>query len=627
MPEKTSLTLLDEGAHWAGEAGVIAHWTDLGVPKGQTSIPRKMEEQSLKIKAEYLAWVHDLGQTSVNGESLVSFLKILDNLSYWWMTSIVIKSPFEGNSLHTVFKLRSLEKLYLEQDCFGLIYHGSNSILHRTLKSWCLNMGHPYQRLRTKRGVISKEKEARKWLRKLPYWVQALAYLIKNWYLRFRHIDSIKSEKAKQLQEEGGATIVTYFPNIDLEKTMRGEFWSRYWGSLHSVLERLPFKINWVWFYFESSGLKFQEAVGLRDICNKTNGKKNNYFLLDEFLTPRVFLQGLKLYFTIYRKGLSLKNIQRAFIFSGSRINFFPVMEKEWKASFFGNLAIEEAIRISMFDCMAKTLPAKPWGLFTWENLPWEFGLISAWRRHQKFTKILASQIGFFRIFDLRLYSDPRVFREKGNEGIPLPDKLCIYDNAGVSSVLATGFPDRKIAEVEALRYFSLKGYHSVYKKQLPPSGRTLLVIMGIKDRENQLQFELLGEAAAIGGLANYSKILVKPHPALSPTGLEVVYKSNLNLLIKKQSLDQLWPIVDVVYGANSTGASWEASWFGIPVIIVGAVNSLNLNPLLGLSGSHFITNGDELSVQLKTPNLVAVDEDFFFLDESLKLWKDLLQG
>ena len=222
MPEKTSLTLLDEGAHWAGEARIIAHWTDLNVPKGQTSIPRQMEEQSLKIKAEYLAWVHDLGQTSVNGENLVSFLRILDNLSYWWMTSIVIKSPFEGNSLHTVFKLRSLEKLYLEQDCFGLIYHGNNSILHRTLKSWCLNMGHPYQRLRTKRGVISKEKEVRKWLRKLPYWVQALAYLIKNWYLRFRHIDSIKSEKAKQLQEEGGATIVTYFPNIDLEKTMQG---------------------------------------------------------------------------------------------------------------------------------------------------------------------------------------------------------------------------------------------------------------------------------------------------------------------------------------------------------------------------------------------------------------------
>ena len=97
MPEKTSLTLLDEGAHWAGEARIIAHWTDLNVPKGQTSIPRQMEEQSLKIKTEYLAWVHDLGQTSVNGENLVSFLRILDNLSYWWMTSIVIKSPFTNN--------------------------------------------------------------------------------------------------------------------------------------------------------------------------------------------------------------------------------------------------------------------------------------------------------------------------------------------------------------------------------------------------------------------------------------------------------------------------------------------------------------------------------------------------
>ena len=49
-------------------------------------------------------------------------------------------------------------------------------------------------------------------------------------------------------------------------------------------------------------------------------------------------------------------------------------------------------------------------------------------------------------------------------------------------------------------------------------------------------------------------------------------------------------------------------SWFGIPVIVVGAVNSLNLNPLLGLPGSYFVTNGDDLIEQLKNSNLVVVD-------------------
>ena len=627
MAQNISLILLDEGENWNGESRVIAHWTELNVAESQESIPQRVEERALKIKAEYLAWVHDLGEISIKGETLGASLKVLNNLSYWWMIAPVLKSPFESDSLYTVFKLRTLEQLYFEKNCCGLIYQGNNLALHRTLQDWCGKLGHPYRRFCSKKKIVSREKGVRRWLRKLPYWVQALAFLIKSWYLRFRHISSTRSGAAKQLCEEGGVTIVTYFPNIDMEKTRRGEYWSQYWRSLHPVLDQLPFKINWVWFYFESSGFKFEEAVSLRDTCNQTNPKKNQYFFIEEFLTPGAFLKALMLYLKIYRKGLRLKDVQSAFSFPGSSMNFFPIMEREWKASLYGNIAMEGALRIVMFDCMAKILPATPWGLFTWENLSWESGLISAWRRHQKNTKIFACQIGFFRDFDLRLYSDPRVFQKTGNEAMLLPDKLCVYDNEGIPVVRSTGFPGEKTAKVEALRYFDLKGGYSIYKKQLPASGRTLLVIMGITDRENQLQFQLLREAAVMGGVANYSQILIKPHPALSPGGLKPVYELNFEFSIKNQSLSELWPVIDVVFGANSTGATWEASWFGIPVIALGAVNSLNLNPLAGLPGVNFVTNSSDLVEQLKNPFPVIVDDHFFTLDEDLKLWKDLLQG
>jgi hypothetical protein len=56
-------------------------------------------------------------------------------------------------------------------------------------------------------------------------------------------------------------------------------------------------------------------------------------------------------------------------------------------------------------------------------------------------------------------------------------------------------------------------------------------------------------------------------------------------------------------------------------------VNALNLNPLAGLPGSHFVTNVGELLGQLKNPNLVVVDEYFFILDGNLKLWKGLLKS
>jgi surface carbohydrate biosynthesis protein (TIGR04326 family) len=627
MSEKTSLILLDEDADWDGESLIIAHWVKLNVSKSRESIPHRTAEQAQEIKSEYFSWVHDLGRAEINGKTLIASLNIIKNLSYWWMTSIAIKSPFENEALYAVFKLRALEILYFEKKCSGIIYCGNNKALNKTLQTWCQNLGHPYKRIGLKNKMQILPKGIRGWLRKLPYWFQALAFLIKNIFLRYRHVESISAECARQVRANAAVTIVNYFPNIDMKKIKRGEYWSRYWEELHPVLDKLDYKINWVWFYFDSSGFKFEDAISFRDACNRQNSIKNRYFVIEEFLTLDTFLKALSLYLKIYKKGLSLKGVSKVFNFSGSKLNFYPIMEKEWKASFFGNIAMEGAVRIAMFDYMAKVLPASPWGLFTWENLSWDFALISAWRRHQKQTKILAAQHGFFRTLDLRLCSDSRDFCEVGQEAIPLPDVLCTNNVEGVELLQNAGFPQEKIAKTEALRYFGLKGRYQIYKKPLSSKNRTLLVIMGITDQENQFQFELLKEAASNGGMKSYKQIWVKPHPGLSPNGLKPVYESNIDFLIKDQPLSELWSDADVVYGAHSTGATWEASWYGIPAIAAGAFNSLDLNPLSSLPKFCFATNGSELSEQLKNPQLVEIPEDYFFLDEDLKLWKSLLEN
>jgi surface carbohydrate biosynthesis protein (TIGR04326 family) len=625
MSEKTSLILLDENADWEGESQVIAHWTKLKVSTSQESIPNRTAEQAQEIKSDYFSWIHDLGRTQINGKTLVASLKVMENLSYWWMTSIAIKSPFENDSLYAVFKLRALEILYFEKKCSGLIYRGNNKALHQTLQAWCQKMGHPYKRICLKNKIKTQPKGIRGWLRKSPYWIQALAFLIKNIFLRYRHVKAISPESARQAQKEDSVTIVNYFPNIDMEKIKRGEYWSRYWEGLHPVLDKLGYKINWVWFYFEGFGYNFEDAISFRDACNRQNSEKNRYFVIEEFLTLDTFLKAIRLYLKIHKKGSNLKGIQKEFNFAGSKINFFPIMEKEWKASFFGNIAMEGAVRIAMFDYMAKVLPASPWGLFTWENLSWDFALMSAWRRHQKKTKVLAAQHGFFRTFDLRLCSDSRDFSEIEPEAIPLPDTLCANNVEGISLLKKAGFPQEKIAKTEALRYFGLKGRYRMHKKPLSPENRTLLVIMGITDGENQFQFELLKEAASIGGLKTYKQIWVKPHPGLSPDGIKPVYESNIDFSIKDQPLSELWSDIDVVYGAHSTGASWEASWYGIPTIAAGALNSLDLNPLTGLPSFRFVTNGCELCEQLKNPQLAEIPEEYFFLNDDYKLWKELL--
>ncbi len=82
----------------------------------------------------------------------------------------------------------------------------------------------------------------------------------------------------------------------------------------------------------------------------------------------------------------------------------------------------------------------------------------------------------------------------------------------------------------------------------------------------------------------------------------------------------------DVVYCANSTGASLEAAWLGVPLIILAAMDSMNLNPLFGFPDQSFVKDCTELLSALENPKPIDMPKDYFFLDEDLHSWKNLLR-
>jgi surface carbohydrate biosynthesis protein (TIGR04326 family) len=142
---KNSLILLDRVADKNEDAGVVVSWSDMVVPSGIISLPAKTEEQAVVLKGEFLRWLYDLGQADVNGQSLIAHLKIFDNLSFWWLTSMAEKSPFLCESIFQTFKLRTLEKIFAGKHCQGLVYHGISEPLHSVLEAWSLDLGHSYK--------------------------------------------------------------------------------------------------------------------------------------------------------------------------------------------------------------------------------------------------------------------------------------------------------------------------------------------------------------------------------------------------------------------------------------------------------------------------------------------------
>jgi surface carbohydrate biosynthesis protein (TIGR04326 family) len=608
-------------------AGVIVSWSDMVVSPGIISLPAKTEEQAVDLKKEFLRWIHELGQAEIKGRSLLSHLKIFDNLSFWWLTSIAEKSPFLCESIFKIFKLRTLEQIYVNKNCQELIYHGNNKPLHSTLKTWSQDLGHSYKWVPSSTDNLTKSNEnfARKIFRKFPYLLQGIAWIIKKWFDRWRHVNSIPLG-SDDPDQQPRPTIVTFFPNIHLDQAEKGNFRSKYWERFHDYLDSKKIPVDWVWFYFGSKNLSFEKAVKLKNKFNQKPNSNQRYFLLEEFLSCSGLWKSFFLYLKIRRKIHSLSHLCKAFCFPNSKINFFKIMENDWNHSLLGIGAIEKILWAVMFDTMAQKISASPWGLYTWENQTWERALVSAWKRHRENSKVIGYVHSSVRIMDLRLFSDPKTYEGKGVGKFPVPDVLGINSSKGLDWVRESGYPSHKTTRIEALRYFGLNGKYGSLKKQTKPRERKLLLVTGILPEEARFQIYLLNQADKRGGLEKYNQIWIKAHPGLALDPILKDLKPNFKFTIVTCSIIELMEEVDAVYCANSTGVSLEAAWLGVPLIILAAMDSMNLNPLFGFPDQSFVKDCTELLSALENPKLIEMPEDYFFLDENLASWEKILE-
>jgi surface carbohydrate biosynthesis protein (TIGR04326 family) len=607
--------------------GVVVSWSDMVVSPGIISLPVQTEEQVVDLKGEFLRWLHELGKADVDGQSLVSHLKIFDNLSFWWLTSVAEKSPFLCESIFQVFKLRTLEKIYTDKHCQGLIYHGNNEPLHSILNAWSRDLGHTYKWVpsSTKSSVRSNDSFGRKIILKLPYLLQGIAWLIKKWFDRWRYVSPVQ-QGVEESDQTSRPTIVTFFPNVHMDQVSKGGFRSKYWEGLHDYLEAKKLPVDWVWFYFESKDLSFKDSVKLKDECNRNSNNNQKHFLLEEFLSCGEIWKSFVLFLKLRRKAHGLHDLRKAFLLPGSKINFFPVMDDDWNHSLFGIGAIEQILWANMFDAMAQKLPASPWGLYTWENQTWERSLVSAWKRRRPDSKIIGYEHSSVRLMDLRLFSDPKTYEGKGIEEFPAPDMLGINSSKGLEWIRESGYPSHKTTRIEALRYFHLTGKYGCFRKPITPAGRKLLMVTGILPEEARFQIQLLEQADEKGGLEQYDQIWIKPHPGLTLDPILKDLKPNFKFNIVTRPIIELMGKTDVVYCANSTGASLEAAWLGVPLIILAAMDSMNLNPLFGFSGQSFIKDCAGLLSALENPKSIEMPKDYFSLDEDLKSWKEILE-
>ena len=121
-------------------AGEVLCWRSYAQGDRISSVPRYLEIHAERLRAVYLAFIHDLGESRIDGKRIVEHLDLGDGFSFWWMTQLSEKSPFKSPRLYACLRLMALEELLLEKKPSGLTLDSPDRDLAQAIRKLCQNL-------------------------------------------------------------------------------------------------------------------------------------------------------------------------------------------------------------------------------------------------------------------------------------------------------------------------------------------------------------------------------------------------------------------------------------------------------------------------------------------------------
>ena len=619
---KSCILVFDSKSKNLPADALILHWDSWEVPNTHFSLEAFLQQHFLKIRAEHATWAFDLGHLEVAGQSVAKHLKAKDSPSTWWCSLLYERHPKMTPNLYLIYKLRALEIFLEENECEKLsivnVDPKKDQAILASLEDLCLKSKRSFKIESFSPKSTSSESLIKTIYYKLPPFLRVILRLI-HWYFTIKR--KLPKTELQNLDKISTATIVTYFPNIDLNAAKQERFLSRYWEKLHEALnaraikEGSPF-VRWLFIRFPAPQLSLDEGIKLKEAFNKhqLDGLSFNY--LEEFLDCKDLGLAFKRFRTIGTQSLKIEaELKNHFHFKGSKLNFWPLAQKDYEESFRGYRGLERTLQNLAFSKYVKLVGKQRWFLYPLENCPWE-RMLCYQVRAKHAGLLLGAQHSTIRPTDLRYFDDQRAFNYE-DLSFPKPDLFLANGRSAFEQWQKAGMPKEHLREVEALRYLYLAKFSRLEARA--PS--TLLVLTSFFQDETKAHLDLFIKALEAGLLANF-KIILKPHPYLP---LDPYLPKNHGLTIAKGPLsDYLNPAV-LVWASNSTTAALEAAIFGLPLAVMQPTKDFDLSPIQDLKGLLRTATLEDVKTMLSLKEGIEVPKDYLKVDPSLKTFKALL--
>ena len=616
--DKKSLPFSDLG-------GDIILWSRFANDSSSISLPTYLEDHGEYFRAKYLAFVHDLGVTHVNGKSVIDILESGDGFSFWWMTLLAEKSPIKSIRIYDCLRLFALEEILLDLKPDSLFLVTSDPELVLAIKDLCLFLSISFSK-QLDRGQ-SLRLNLRRLFDSLPHFLQALIFLLH--YVGTRWKLTIIT-KGKWFSNEKSIFIASYFVHLDSEQLSLNRFYSFQWENLPHLIAEKGFNINWLQHYCPNSILPSPRTTV--DCINQLNRDpfSNGYHeLLDGYLSTGVIVCAVKRWVALLLVSWNLRSAPMYFYPSDSRIWLWPFLKYDWMSSLVGITAIMNCLFLELFDALMSDIPHQKFGFYLCENQGWERALLHTWRKHGHGV-IIGVPHSTTPFWHLYYHDDKRTINSVGSGKVPLPDKLAVNGPLALKVFLESGYTSSQLHEVEALRYNDLLSISPVILNKNTSFGNTgfsycsrnctnVLIVGDYIFSHNQFLFELL--QASMITLSDNFRFTFKPHPALD---FDVSIYSDIVLEKTYMKLSNILTDFDIVLSTNSTSASLDAYLCGLTVLVCFDGSTLNLSPLRRLPGVHFVKDSKAmLAIFTKHEQNTHFfrEQRLFWLNKDLHRW------
>lgn len=609
--------------------GEVLLWQSYKVRPSRASVPRYLEDHAERLRAKYLAFVHDLGESKVDGKRIVEHLDLGDGFSFWWMTQLSEKSPFKSPYLYGCLRLMALEEILLEKRPAMLILDSADRTLAQATRRLCQNLGIGFS-WRLAKGPRWKL-SLHELYRCLPYAVRgliSLRHVVTQWPLR-------RVRRPDWFSGDNAIFLCSYFFNLDPVSAAVGRFNPRQWEGLPDLIQESGKHGNWIHHFLIGSGLPgITAALGWLRLFNQDTSRQGSHIFLQSYLSWRVLFRALGKWIQLGAVAWRLRRISHLFSPHGSAVWLWPYLRGDWWAHVNGPAAMSNCLWVELFDAALKDLPRQKLGLYLWENQGWETALLHAWRRHGH-GKIVGVPHATVEFWHLNAFDDPRTLIPDRNCAKPLPDQLAVNGPMAWKAFVESGYPPARLRAVEALRfqYLATPDPSDSGKPGTPPSvpspppdpARKVLIL---GDYTFKQTLKMLRCIEAVTRLIDMKlRLTLKPH---SVCPLKKEDYPTLSFELTDRPLAELVQEFDLAFSSNSTSAGLSVCLAGLPVIIFLDDGDFNHSPLRGNEKVHFAGTAGELADALRAASRTGVSPDpaeFFWLDPRAPRWRGLLQG